>query len=689
MKRAIATLVMTTFVVVALAGQTACAGPWTPIEWKDGGKLRNWVRDRNGNFIDDLIEGRTGQVEVVVDLNRCIGNPDTSDTVRFLNTVGDVVYVGKYVTFVCVVGVPVNRVADIAKRPEVAMVELATEEKWLGDNFRAARIEDSVDYRPDTLEGRFGWPTSVNGTDVGIAFLDSGVGPAYDGQTTFGYDAISDAIGNPPPEATFDHATWMASWVFQTGAAAPLADLIDIKVGDSSGPDASAVMRGLEKVCDMHRTWNVNVVTMMLSGNSPLDGQEARQKLIDMLTARGIVVVAAAGSNVANTAVTGPGAATRAVGIAAADLQGTVDRTDDQAPLTVGPRADDGDADELDELKPEVIMPTGDSSTVLSNSIATAITSGLVGLAMQQNPQLRDFDNKASGSVKDLLIRSAEPKGGASVAIRYPQSTATWNERWGFGEIDAFKAFRGLSGQEQVGQANLTFLGFDGSSHPSPTWYYSLAVETQSERDGENITAGVADRIFARVQNRGPRDANRVRVSFGFYPFTAGVPKFYDIGSEIIDILNGGVQEVAMDWTPPTLPPGEGHGCVLVTIDYGYDSDFSNGSNFAQKNLRIDHTSSPASLSFRVHNTLGTKANIKLAVKTRAKNWTVKLSDDEFTMEPYGCARKVEFTAEPGPNVEPGTEALFFVSAFARTGRLGRPVEIGGVAVKAVHRKGK
>ena len=116
------------------------ATPWTPVEWQDGGKLKNWVQDQNGNFVADLIEAQTGKVDIIVDLNGCIGEPAKSEIVNYLNTLGDVVYVGKYVSFVIVKGVEVNRTADIARQPEVAMVELATTDKWLGDNFRASRV---------------------------------------------------------------------------------------------------------------------------------------------------------------------------------------------------------------------------------------------------------------------------------------------------------------------------------------------------------------------------------------------------------------------------------------------------------------------------------------------------------------------------------------------------------------------
>jgi CheY-like chemotaxis protein len=661
------------------------ATPWTPVEWQDDGKLKNWVRDQNGNFVDDLIEAQTGKVDIIVDLNGCIGEPANSEIVKYLNTLGDVVYVGKYVSFIIVKGVEGDRCVDIANRPEVAMVELATTDKWLDDNFRASKVETSATYRPNTLQDAFGWPVVRNGSGINIAFLDTGANPTYDPYVTHGYDAINNVEINPGHEPGLDHASWMASWVFGPGRIAPQAGLVDIKVGDASGPDPAAEMRALEKVYEKQRDWGINVVVMMSGGSASLDGRETRQQLIDLLSGQGIVVVAATGGNTNDAPVTGPGAATRAIGVSAANIMNTVDRGDDVAPYVRGPRMDDGDMDQLDELKPEVIMPTGESGTQVSNSIATAMTSGLVALILESHLGLRNFDNKASGSVKDLLIRSAEPKGTADTTMKYPRPTPTWDQYWGFGEIDAFEAFRYLSDQEVTGRTDLTFMGFDGTSHPSSPWYYSHAVETQSERDGRNIEAGVPDRIFAQVYNDGPQDAHNVRVSFGFYPFTAGIPKFYDIGSVVTDIEGFSDEIVSIDdWTPPTLPAGEDHGCILVTIDYGLDSKFSDGSNFAQKNVQVQPASSPAVFAFRVENPLPTRAGIELKVMTEHKDWTIKLSETSFTMEPYECARTVQATVEPSARVKPGTEALLFVTAYATAMGQEKGVEIGGVALKAL-----
>ena len=382
--------------------------------------------------------------------------------------------------------------------------------------------------------------------------------------------------------------------------------------------------------------------------------------------------------------ITGTGAADLAIGVAAADIQGTVKRDNDTPVVVKGPRGDQPDEDPLDELKPELLMPMGGHFYAF-NSPASVATAGLVALILDYNSDLADFNNKAAGSVKDLLIRSAESKGTADTLVAYPEDSPTWDDRWGFGEIDAYEAFSNLSDGRQGGTTDLTFLGFDGSSHPSTPWYFSSAIGTQSERMNESIVSSVPDVIFTQLINKGTQDAENVKVSFGFYPITAGIPTFYIIGSKIVDVPAGETVPVEIDWVPPDLGNGEEHGCISVTIDYGYDTDFSNRSNFAQRNVQVKRTSSPAVFDFRVENPLPTKATIQLKVTNNNPGWDLDLSEVSFVMETTECAKKIKATATPDSSVADGAEAVFFVGAIVRPWGSEELIEVGGVALKAIH----
>ena len=197
------------------------------------------------------------------------------------------------------------------------------------------------------------------------------------------------------------------------------------------------------------------------------DGSGAFEQLINLISSKGVIFVASAGKDVfwwpdvsgqyvypyPSGAVLTPGAADSAITVSAADIANTVNRDDDDAPYVMGTRLSDHDFNTIDELKPEVVFPTGGAKWPVSNSVATAATAGLVALILDYNEDLADFDNKASGSVKDLLIRSAEYKESRFDEdiewTDYPNGRSTWDEMWGFGEIDAFQAFIRLSNGQQ------------------------------------------------------------------------------------------------------------------------------------------------------------------------------------------------------------------------------------------------
>jgi hypothetical protein len=682
---------------------------WTPIEWqRDGGKLRNWVRDADGNYVDDLIDALPADeyVSITVDLNRCI-NEDAD--LSFLHQYGNVDFAGQHLSFVLMNEVRVDRAVALAQLPEVAGVELNVSGEWTSDDFKAAKVENSTVYGTATLQGAFGWPQTLKGQGVNIALLDSGVGSAYDARFVHGYDAVRDVEGNPDADPQADHGTAMASWIWSTGGMAPGAGLIDIRADcappenpdDPDEVDASyrlcyaSLMKGLEKIRQRQLDWNIHVVNMSVGIHGPQDDMSALANLVNLLSDSGVVMVASAGGNYKDAPVHLPGGAARAIAVGAADIMDTVDRANDTATQVKGPWPG-VDPAALSAHKPEVMMPTlaltiPTGEKFVSSSIASAMTSGLVALILQQNPDWRNPDNKAAGLVKDLLIRSAEAKGSSTTALAYPSSSPTWNPYWGFGEIDAYAAFTQLTSNMRT---DLTFAGFDGSAHPSQPWYFSRAVETESQRNNDNPTAGKPDKIYARIVNKGAQDAHNVPVSFLFHPIDAGIPKFHDIGTVIVPTIRAHeTVDVVMPWTPSELLPGQDHGCIIVNIDYNLDTNVAGQSNFAQRNVQIKTASSPAVFTFGLANPLPFAAQIDLevvadpATAADLATWRVEMNDVS-SAPPGRCGRQIEVTVTPPEGTPSGTEAIFFVNAVASgEGESGEGVdekEIGGVALKVI-----
>jgi hypothetical protein len=660
------------------------ATPWTPFPWQSDGKLRSWSRDANGNFVDDLIETSKGPQTVIVDLNRCAGDPTSSALLQFLKTKGDVSYVGKYLSFVVVTGVEPAEAAAIAKRPEVAMVESDVPLKWLDVERQAMKVENSTAY-PNNLSKK-GWSSTLNGKGVNVAILDSGVDNTHaelTGRYRYGFNAMTNTEENPSGTPS-GHGTWMARFAVGTGSygIAPGAGLVDVKIGSDSGGGTTAYLAtALEKVLEKQKAWNIGIVnlsvTYALAPPYKNDGNEALSWLVNRVVAAGIVVVAAAGNGAAqgDNEIAPPGTASWAITVGAADPGTTVLRTDDViANSTYGPRLNDGDQDKLDELKPE-IATSSDSAT----SPATARTSGLAALILQKASGINP------GSLKDLLIRTAEDLDTtADTTVSYPKSTPTWDKKWGYGLTDADAAVTNLN---KSGAPDLTFKGYDGSSHPSLPWYLSRAVRVSRQSAVvDTIVANQPHSVCGNVWNKSGGAAQNVRVNFAFYQLTAGIPRFYDIGSVFLATLAAGqVKEACIAWTPTSLQAGYEHGCLEIAIDYGLDASFANRSNVAQRNIKVKTTSSPAVFNFRVENPLPGTAAIELKVTGGSPGWTLALSQTAFTLAPADCAKVIQATAQPPAGAQKGDEALFFVTAVALERGSEQALEIGGVALKAVY----
>ena len=93
----------------------------------------------------------------------------------------------------------------------------------------------------------------------------------------------------------------------------------------------------------------------------------------------------------------------------------------------------------------------------------------------------------------------------------------------------------------------------------------------------------------------------------------------------------------------------------------------------------------PALFDFRVENPVPTKATMYLDAVNNNPGWDFALSETNFVMETTDCARTIRATATPGTSVPDGAEALFFVTARARPWGKEELIEVGGVALKAVH----
>ena len=137
--------------------------------------------------------------------------------------------------------------------------------------------------------------------------------------------------------------------------------------------------------------------------------------------------------------------------MASASDFGTVNRTNDgiSSFSNFGPRLDDGDDNEWDELKPDIasygsniISATAAAGTSFpgaprpeadtgydekdGTSMATPIASGIIALVREAAPSLTAFE------VMDVIRNSSEIRDKPANTV-----SDRWHEKWGFGSIDA------------------------------------------------------------------------------------------------------------------------------------------------------------------------------------------------------------------------------------------------------------
>ncbi|MCK4614172.1 MAG: S8 family serine peptidase, partial [Thermoplasmata archaeon] len=272
---------------------------------------------------------------------------------------------------------------------------------------------------------------------------------------------------NPHGDPAVGHGTHVAGTALGTGGqgedsvyrgVAPGAQLIDVKAISDAG-FGGYVIQAMEWCIDnKDRDWTTSdtdgIQIMSLSiGGSDSDGSDTASLTANRCVEAGIVVVAAAG-NGGEEGIDSPAAADKVISVGASDDKGTVTRDDDEvySGSDRGPRADDGDNDPYDELKPDLIAPghnimapRADSYAAYvsysGTSMATPHVSGVVALMLEANPDL------TSAQVKEILHQSAEARGNAS----YPELSEKYNTDYGYGIVDAYNAVKAALDEEPQG----------------------------------------------------------------------------------------------------------------------------------------------------------------------------------------------------------------------------------------------
>ncbi len=399
-----------------------------------------------------------------------------------------------YLDAVAVDKVPVSALLDIWAIDGVVVVEMQNVLKpFLNTATPSVLARDSDTYINEAHSRGY------RGDGVVLAVLDTGVDNEHRSLNDFddvddepdfnadsysdqkwvaGYDATSTASltdGSEDPNDGQGHGSHCAGIAVGTGDArrvnmgvAPGAYLVDIKVlTDTGGTNSQYSYNGIEwMIQNVDTDWGNNdssqgiQVASLSFGtfSSPVNnddtggnGSSAESRLVNRAVNESIVMVVAMGND-GKQRVPSPANADRAISVAAANNRNTIDRGDDTVASysNSGPRDDDGDEDEWDELKPTVTAPGSGINSVSANtaagtpfteagkadsdyeekdgtSMSTPMVAGIVAIMLSADPDLAPGPD--GDPIRDIIQNHSQAKGSASE----PGVSDRWNDEWGFG----------------------------------------------------------------------------------------------------------------------------------------------------------------------------------------------------------------------------------------------------------------
>ena len=485
-------------------GQTQMIPNQSPVTWSEQAPWwETTALDADRNGIHDSLQLAEGPVNVGISFSREVTDQDRNN----LALAGYEIHLELPVVDAVLIGaVDASEVYDIAQFDGVVMVERYGSLIFHGDiQTPAVKAKNSTEYPVGA------WDLGVSGYGVNIALTDTGVDnehPGLSGKFVAGYDAVCFVHSDPQcilaggreDDGSFDpddgnqHGTACMGMAAATGidadgsqsqfyGSAPNASLVDVRIGTDVGAGPfenylleqefyESAMNGLQWIID-HRddAWpgaeeaNYGIDIISLSWgitsheNGGSDGTDMHSRILDEAMLAGVTVSNAAGNDGPdNDGLSGMSASSLSITVAATDDQNTVDRTDDTIASysSRGPRRDNGDANPLDELVPEVSAPGtniiqaegcvssggcnnflgGDASDNTytgrgsGTSYATPAVTGVIALVMEANENLTPLQ------IKEVLKQTAERRGEPSA----PDLDPYWNRDFGWGMVDAHAA---------------------------------------------------------------------------------------------------------------------------------------------------------------------------------------------------------------------------------------------------------
>jgi serine protease AprX len=304
------------------------------------------------------------------------------------------------------------------------------------------------------MHGSMGYRSSNwDGSDIGVAVIDSGVAASDDLRVTASYDFQTGLALPVFPSDPYGHGTHVAGLIASSGkhsagyyqGVAPGARIISLRVLDKNGAGStSSVIKAVEFAVANRNSLGIHIINLSLG--HPIYEPAASDPLVlavESAVRAGIVVVVSAGNNGVDSAgvvgyagISSPGNAPSAITVGTYDHKNTARRDDDTvAPYSSrGPTWYDGFA-KPDVLAPghRVVAPVPSSSKLYQTlsssrvtppglsptphlrlsgtSMSTAVVSGVVAAMLEVD--VLTFNKKVSpNAIKAMLQATALPLQG-------------------------------------------------------------------------------------------------------------------------------------------------------------------------------------------------------------------------------------------------------------------------------------
>nr|WP_297347333.1 S8 family serine peptidase [uncultured Glaciecola sp.] len=463
-----------------------------------------WMWDKDANQIDDRIEAVNN-----IGLDTAFEN---SGRLRFAVFPGDITEFGVYVGFENIPtetelaqlrqsGVNVEGMKAYQSIPYVRMTLNFQDIQTVSNLPGVTRVEsipmmyaknDNANKASGAVASGFErFPTvhanlNITGRDVVVGILDTGVNDEFDLVTLFpGHESFvgkfiaggeffagqaflntaTDSSENPidrGERASSNHGSHVAGTAIGSGGdsgvfggVAPGAKLVDAKVLSDAGIGFGSA-DGVDWAIVNKEIYDIRVLNLSLGGVDNSDGSDAGSQAINAAFDAGIISVIAAGNDGETNYISSPAAADKAITVGAIADINTIDRADDTIASfsNEGPRIDDGDADNIDEMKPEISAPgfsliSADGSLITDGtrykslsgtSMATPHVAGIIALMLEAYPDMTPSEIDAT------LRHTAEHRfdWGKTDASERPFSSIdrNYHPSGGWGQVDAYAAVK-------------------------------------------------------------------------------------------------------------------------------------------------------------------------------------------------------------------------------------------------------